>query len=348
MPSAPESRYVAEAPSNIAFIKYWGKRSEESQWPANASLSMTLERCRTRTCARRNPAGDDVVSLNGSPLPRTDPRAVRIQKHLDFLRRTGGFSGALAIETENTFPEGCGIASSASGFAALTLAAVANWSGSRTLDDLAERGFDRTRLAHWSRMGSGSSCRSLWGGYVAWHPGESPEEQLVEPFPAEWALSDVIVVVSAEEKPVSSREAHRAAWTSPLFRPRLAGISEKWEKLSQALRTRELGELGPLLEQEALEMHGVIMSASPATRYLPPRTIEVLEWLRRQRALGRLEAYFTLDAGPNVHAICRRDAAVYVRDAIARAFPETRQMIDETGTGPRLKADLADTDPKGL
>jgi diphosphomevalonate decarboxylase len=343
--STPEQKYsgpvfVASAPSNIALLKYWGKSDPARQWPANSSFSMTLDQARTTT--RAQIARHDEIWFSGKQLPLSDPKASRIIKHLDLLRAHCGSSAKLHVATENTFPAGCGIASSASGFAALTLACMSALTGESVISDDPQRQDQRYELAQLAHMGSGSAGRSLWGGWVAWMRGTSPETQSFEPLaPAHhMPLQDLIVIFSSTEKTVSSSEGHKTASTSPLWAPRQAGLESRFSAMLAALKNKDLEKLGDLAEAEALEMHAVMLSSSPQACYLTPATSDFLAWVRRTRARGDLPAWFTLDAGPNVHLLCApedRDAVLaQIRREYSQQFGDLNILVDQTGLGPKL------------
>lgn len=329
---------TAVVPSNIALIKYWGKRDDQAQWPANDSLSMTLSTACTTTTATIADGVDELHVDGKVVVAGTDHKALN---YLGKLRRELGFTAPLAIRSSNSFPADCGIASSASGLAALTTAAIAAWTGASSFSELAAADFGRERLAALARRGSGSACRSLHGGYVLWEAGNAPASQSVSVAldAGVFDLADVIVILSREKKAVPSTVAHRAAWTSPLFAPRLAGLPDRMARLKKALRDQDLTSLGDLIETEALEMHAVMMSATPASTYMLPRTSEFFAWLRTARRRGDFEAYFTLDAGPNPHVLCRPDDAARVAERIRRDFGADDLILDTTGTGPTLHAE---------
>lgn len=329
----------AIAPSNIAFLKYWGKRDSVRQWPANDSLSMTLSSLATTTEARIIDAPDHSLSFHKQSVTRGDPRFVKAFRHLDGLAKTFGFSDRLALETSNSFPMGAGIASSASGLAALTLAALSAWTKSSSLADLEGKDFDRQRLAQLSRQGSGSAGRSLWGGFVRWNAGPNPDQQSFDPvFDAKhWALRDSIVLFSKSEKSKSSSDAHGDAWSSPLFRPRLAGSPERMQRMLRALEKCSMSELGPLLEEEALEMHAVMMTATPAQNYLSEAALSFLVDLREARRQGLIEAYFTIDAGPNIHIIHCETERLRLRSWLETRFTDSDLLHDQVGTGPSVE-----------
>ena len=332
----PKKRYTVEAPSNIALLKYWGKRDATKQWPANDSFSMTLSNARTITTAEEIGGPDDLVTWDGIKLEGSHPAAIRVISHLERLRSILCIPTHLHIETKNTFPSACGIASSASGFAALTTAALAAWTGGSSLDELDQLGFSRRQIALLSRLGSGSACRSLWGGFVKWTAGETVETQSVDQAFEEshWPLIDVIVLVSDQEKATSSREGHLSAFSSPFMEPRLAVLPERMEKMIAAVKSRNLEELGGLIETEALEMHSVMMSSAPAANYLLPETTALLAWVRKRRHFGDFPAYFTIDAGPNVHLLCEPKNLNSVVSALKDDWPDLKLIVDKTGGGP--------------
>lgn len=331
-------RWSAMAPSNIALVKYWGKRDPETQWPANDSLSMTLNVARSITTAQKIDGPYDVFQFSGQTFTSQTSPQHKVFKQLSRLKSLLGFDDNLLIETQNTFPAGCGIASSASGFAALTLAALAAYVGQDSWDHLSILGFDRNRLANLARLGSGSAARSLFGGYVRWSAGSSHDQQIIQPvFSADhWPLTDLIVVLSDEEKSVPSSTAHLAAWASPLFAPRLSHLNKRLSNVTQAIANKDMERLGEEIEAEALEMHAVAMTGEPRVNYFLPKTVEFLTWMRGERARGKLPAWFTIDAGPNVHVICEQKDAQSVQKYIQDFWPSAKVIADGVGNGPRL------------
>ena len=338
--STEQFRYEATAPSNIAFVKYWGKKDEALQWPANSSLSMSLDNLHTKTAVMINETKDHAVLLNEKPVSRDMPEGKKIYAQLDYLSKAFNFTKKLSITTQNSFPTGCGIASSASGIAALTLSCLAAWMDAETMEDLSAKGFSREKLADLSRMGSGSAGRSLWGGYVTWDHGKaSPDEQSIrQTFTTEhWQLCDSVVIFSAASKAVSSTKGHRLAWTSPLFEPRLALIQERIKAVTQAVERKDLDQLGPLLEAEALDMHAVMMSANEPVFYFDKQVGSFLAWLRHLRIESGIPAYFTMDAGPNVHIIHKPEHKEQLLHHIQTSFPDLRVLSDTVGKGPTLQ-----------
>ncbi len=330
--------FSATAPSNIALVKYWGKRNIQLQWPANDSISMTLSSSNTTTTACRTENNFDRFTMANKTITSLTNPDDKVFRHLNFIRSQLNLAGHLDLTTQNNFPTGCGIASSASGFAALTLAATAALVGNPSWDALEMAGVTRQTLAHWARQGSGSAGRSVFGGFVQWTAGDHPEAQTIteELAPDHWNLSDVIVVLSDAQKHVSSSEAHLAAWASPLFKPRLAGLPDRLATVKKALNERDLATLGREIEVDALEMHAVAMTGSPAVHYLTPDTLNFISWVRTERRAGHLPAWFTIDAGPNVHLICRAEDAKIVATHVEKNWPQSRLIQDQIGRGPQI------------
>ena len=300
--------YEATAPSNIAFLKYWGKSDSSAQWPSNNSLSMTLSNCVTQTKAFVIKGSDQFeLFFDGEEILESSFRD-KVVKFLTFLKNKFSFEHYLRIDTRNSFPTASGIASSASGFAALTLAALAAWNESESLTDLENHGLSREVLADLARLGSGSACRSLFSGIVLWDRGLNPESQEYSSLFSfdHFKLADTVVLLDSGEKGLSSTEAHSRVWSSPLFATRLAGMQERQEQFVEFIKKKDFKSFGKLLEQEALDIHSVLMTAERPHCYLTEETQDFLVWLRNLREKRSFEAYFTIDAGANVHVLTRK------------------------------------------
>ena len=332
--------YTAHAPSNIAFLKYWGKDGQ--QWPSNDSISMTLSKCKSITQATLIPTSDqDHVHLNGEYVDADSRHGSKIYRHLQFLRENVDTNSALAVHTSNTFPLASGIASSASGITALTIAALACWTRSSNLTALAKAGYSRTKLAALARQGSGSACRSLWGGIVKWERNTTPESQRTYQLMQEheWKLADLIIhPSSAHSKDVSSSAGHARAKSSPLFALRMQGMAEKVHYFQQALQQRDFAQLGMLLESEALEFIQVMATSSPPLSYLTQELYDLLAYVRECRQREHLQAYFTVDAGAAAHIICLASVAMSLQQKIQRNFHNFMIIVDKIGGAPQLQA----------
>ncbi len=317
-----------QAPSNIAFVKYWGARNLARGEPMNPSISMSLSRCHTRTTVQfqEGETGADEIRFwdehQGRLIPTSDSFRQRIQAHLDRLREAFGKSGRIRVATWNSFPSAAGLASSASGFAALTLAVLDAMGVEVPAED----------LSLWAqRSGSGSAARSVIGGFVEW-PGEDGRARQVAP-PEHWDLADVIVVVESGEKKVPSLEGHRRAVTSPHFEARLREVPRRLQKIREAIAARSLDDLGPVVEEDAVELHLVAMTSRPPVFYWAPATLAVLRAVRELREAG-VRAYFTMDAGANVHVICPGGDAREVARHLGRTQGIVRIIEDRVGRGP--------------
>ncbi len=314
---------TARANSNIAFIKYWGNTDDTLRLPANSSLSMNLDGLYTETTVTwdENATADTLV-LNGEPT--VGPALDRVVTHLNVLRNRLQWQVAAHVESHNTFPMGAGIASSASAFAALTVAALAD-------AKISER--EMTTLA---RMGSGSASRSVPSGFVEWHLGTSHEASYAESFaaPEHWPLVDVIAIVSGEHKAVGSTRGHTSSETSDLQPARLSNVSQRLATVKQAILDRDFPTFAAITEEDSNLMHAVMMTSNPPLFYWLPASISVMDAVRRLRADG-LNVCYTLDAGPNVHCICTADAADSVAKYVA-SIPGVVDVLRATPGGPAI------------
>ncbi len=322
---------TVRSPSNIAFIKYWGAKDLERVIPENRSLSMTLKECTSRTTVEHldeEGAHEILWRGSGGDLETAPPGfAERAARHLDFLRRWAGCGGRFRLATENTFPAAAGIASSASGFSALTLATLAALGRQVTVEE-------RSQLARLS--GSGSASRSVLGGYVEWPVGEADDERCAAGQVASadhWDLRDVIAIVESGPKKVSSLDGHLRARTSPYFPRRLERLPERLGAVREAVLERDFARLGPLVEAEAIDLHMIAMTSEPPIFYWRPATLTVLEAVRAMRDDG-LEATSTMDAGANVHVICTPSSEGEVAARLSRLDAVQRVLRDGVGPGP--------------
>jgi diphosphomevalonate decarboxylase len=330
------SKTTVSAPANIAFIKYWGARDLDQALPMNPSISMTLEECVTQCTVEPLDGEKDEIWISepdggfGSPEPDF---ARRMVAHLDNIRNWAKSEARFRVATRNNFPGAAGLASSASGFAALTLAATGALGKRDTpIEEL-------SRLAR--RSGSGSAARSVLGGYVEWpaKTGSNTEEnsyavQLAEAI--HWELRDVIAVVEIGPKVVSSRDGHKLAPTSPYYTKRQELIPARLEKVRRAIEEADLSLLGPVLEEEAVDLHLIAMSSHPPIFYWSPGTVAVLRAVRELRQEG-LQAWATMDAGANVHVICDPDSEDDVAERL-EDLPAVGFVIrDGVGDGPEYE-----------
>ncbi len=317
---------TAWAHSNIAFIKYWGNRNAKLRLPANSSLSMNLAALHATTRVTWSEAlKEDRLLINQQPAAR--PALDRVQAHLDTLRAALGTTLRADVSSRNNFPMGAGIASSASAFAALTLAAAVAL-GRR----LPER-----ELSVLARRGSGSAARSIPAGFVEWRAAATHEESYAESIagPDYWDLEDVIALVSRAHKEVGSTAGHAIADSSVLQMARVASAADRLESAKAAILARDFAALATVVEEDSNLMHAVMMTGAPALFYWLPQSLEIMLAVRAWRAQG-LQVCYTLDAGPNVHCICSASDA----DAVAARLKELDAGIEvirsRVGAGARL------------
>ena len=324
------TKTTISAPANIAFIKYWGARDLDRALPLNSSISMTLDRCVTQCTIELIRGDQDEIWLaephGGFSTPEPEFQR-RVKQQLDRMRRWAGSKDRFRVATRNTFPSAAGLASSASGFAALTLAAAGA---------LGKGGAPVAELSTLAReSGSGSAGRSVLGGYVEWPVGEGDRgREAVQLADAEhWDLRDVIAVVEIGPKAVPSLEGHRRAATSPYLARRLELLPERLAKVRRAIAERDLDLLGPVIEEEAVDLHLIAMSSRPPIFYWAPGTVAVLRAVRELRQEG-LSAWATMDAGANVHVICDAESEEDVAERLESLAVVGFVIQDSVGTGP--------------
>lgn len=288
---------TARAFPNIALVKYWGKRDEALMLPAAGSLSLTLDAFATTTSVElRSELESDHFVLNGES--QSGDSLSRVTRFLDLVREMAGSSMFASVTSTNEAPTGAGLASSASGFAALAVAAAAAFG----LE------LDRAALSRLARRGSGSAARSLVDGVSVWHAGDSDETSFAEPVEAP-DMSMTIVTVDARQKAVSSRTAmRRTALTSPFYSAWVETTEQSLSAMLEACKDHDFSRIGRITETHAMRMHAVIQASDPPIRYLSPISIEIFDAVSKLRDAG-IEAYATADAGPNVAVISRPDQA---------------------------------------
>jgi diphosphomevalonate decarboxylase len=285
---------TALAHPNIAAIKYWGNRDEALRLPANGSISINLDRLFTRTTVSFQPSLPfDELIINGHEA--TGPALERVSLMLDLVRQTAGIQERAEIVSENNFPSGAGVASSASAFAALALA-----SSKAAGLDISER--ELSRLA---RRGSGSAARSVPDGFVEWQMGSGDEDSFAYSIaPREhWGLTDCIAIISSSHKKTGSTEGHALAGTSPLQAARVEDAPRRIEICRDAILKRDFDSLASIVELDSDMMHAVMMTSQPALHYWLAASLAVMQAVREWRE-GGISACYTVDAGANVHVLC--------------------------------------------
>jgi len=311
---------TAIAPSNIALIKYWGKKDEEQRIPCNPSISFCLDTLVTKTTVEFADLPEDIVQVDGKEDPAT---TLRVSRHLDLIRKRAGIDKRARIFSENNFPSSAGLSSSASGFAALTLAACS----------AAGLKLDERELSILARLGSGSAARSVPSGWVIWHSeGDAHAETI---FPHDhWDLVDFVAIVSKEKKAVPSSAGQRSVWTSPFFEDRLRLLPKKIDRFMQSVRERDFPAFGAIVEQEALELHSIMLTQSPGLIYWSTGTLALMKLVRQLRP--DLEAYFTMNTGQDVHIIAHAKDEKRLVDRLGSLDIVDEVIVARPSAGARL------------
>ena len=322
----PMTTATAQSHPNIAFIKYWGNLDNSLRIPMNGSISMNLDGLTTRTTVSFQPSLPfDELIINGHEVTGTGLE--RVSHILDLIRDEANFKDRAEVMTENNFPSGAGIASSASAFAALALA------GSKAAGlDLSER--DLSRLA---RRGSGSASRSIPGGFVEWQAGTTDEDSFAFSIaPANhWELVDLIAVVSAAHKKTGSTEGHAVAPTSPLQAARVEDAPRRLEICRRAILEKDFNAFASIVELDSDMMHAVMMTSTPALHYWKPASLAVMEAVRTWRADG-LPACYTVDAGANVHVITLESEAHTIEKNLRAIYGVNNVLVARAGGAAKI------------
>lgn len=335
------------SPSNIALVKYWGKHG--NQLPRNPSISFTLDGAATDTTlhfAVRGQAGEGVDvqlyldgELNKGFTERTKLFLDKLLPVYPFLKQL-----SLIIKTRNSFPHSAGIASSASGMSALALCLV---SLEETLfTPFKDRAEFFSKASYLARLGSGSACRSVYGGAAVWGvlpalSGSSDEfavsvtESLHTVFQD---FHDDILLISKSEKSVSSRAGHGLMEGNPYAAARYAQATRRTDEMLTLLRSGNVERFGEILESEALTLHALMMSSHPPYLLMRPNTLAVIERIHDYRSATGRPLYFTLDAGPNLHLLYPHSIAeevkTFIREQLLYFCEDKMYLADRVGKGP--------------
>ncbi len=314
-------RSTARAHPNIALIKYWGKRNNELNLPAVGSISITLDALYTDMSVELDRALEsDTLSVNGKPAPSM---LARVSGCLDSV--LGSDRLRARVESSGNFPVAAGLASSASAFAACVVAADAA--------DTVER--SRAALANLAGRASGSAARSLYGGFV--ELANDDDAVVVAPLlaPGEWPLEVVVAITSEAEKPVSSGDAMELSRkTSPFYARWVDEQPDDLDVARRAIEARDFDRLAQVAEHNCLKMHSVMWTSRPPLVYWSAATIACMETVRRLRGEG-LPVFFTIDAGPQVKAVCEPSCRPAVEQALEATPGVVRTMTTGLGEGAR-------------
>ncbi len=319
-------KVTAQAPANIAFIKYWGKKDEALRLPLNSSISMNLSGAYTMTTVEFSPSlvKDSVTLVDGVFSEQEETRVI---ESLNRIRAKAHVNNYAKVVTKNTFPKGAGMAASASGFAALTVAGFTSLGV-----NMPER-----EVTIFARMGSGSACRSIPDGFVMWEKGRVSDDSYAYSLHPHtyWDVRDVLVIVDSHMKKVSTTEGMEHVSTSPLLSVRLASLPKRISKTRDALQRKDFPLLGRLIEEDCLDMHRVMQSQDPPLLYWNDETVRLMDAVGTWRRSG-LPVYFTIDAGPNVHLICEGKDEKRVCDAVKGLSGVQSVLTNTVAEGARI------------
>lgn len=317
---------TVRAHPNIAFIKYWGNQDDSLKIPVNGSLSMNLEGLYTETTVTWDDSlTSDVLFLNNEVA--SGEALQRVSRQLGYIRQRLSINSFAQVISYNNFPMGVGIASSASSFAALTVAAV----------EATGHSINEKELTTIARLGSGSASRSIPAGFVEWFQGESHESSYATSIAHQthWKLTDVIAVVSDAHKRVGSESGHKTAQTSDLQKARVIGAPKRLDNCRQSILSRDFDAFASVVEEDSNLMHAVMMTSKPALFYWLPETLRVMERIRELRRDG-IKVCYTLDAGPNVHCLCEESYAPQVQDALSLLNGVNSIRVANVGGGAEI------------
>ncbi|MEK7495298.1 MAG: diphosphomevalonate decarboxylase, partial [Patescibacteria group bacterium] len=248
-------------------------------------------------------------------------QSAKVIKHLDLIRKKANIFLKAKVVSKNNFPDGTGLSSSASGFAALTLATT------KALGlELNEK-----ELSMLARQGSGSACRSIPDGFVEW---KSEGEKSLYP-PDYWKIVDVVAIVSQEKKETSSTDGQKFASTSPFFKTRLNNINEKISRFKKALETKDFTEFGQIIEKEALELHAIMLTSTPSLIYWQPETIILMKLVKKWRDEG-LDVYFTVNTGQDIHLIVEEKNIGQLTKKLKEIKEVKNIIVNRPSVGARL------------
>lgn len=318
-------RGKVRAYTNIALIKYWGKENKELIIPMNNSLSLTLDAFYTETMVTfSEDYSSDVFYLDGQP--QDEKATKKVSLFLDLVREKAQKSLFAKVESQNFVPTAAGLASSASGLAAL--AGACNEAFNLNLPSDA--------LSRFARRGSGSACRSIFGGFVEWEKGHDDATSQAVPIASDaWEeeLAMIFILIDDQQKDVSSRDGmERTVETSCFYEGWLRAVKEDLETAKLAIASKDFEALGTVTEANALKMHGTTLAAVPPFTYWSPDSLKAMNLVREIRKSG-LSCYFTMDAGPNVKVLCRKTEAEGILAALATQFPKERLTCAFNGPG---------------
>jgi len=319
------------SPINIALIKYWGKRDQDLILPYNSSISMTVDNLYTHTTVDfDNKYINDIFILNDREIKRDSEEYKKyIGRFLSIIRKKYDINLKVKIVSKNNFPTSAGLASSASGFSALSTA----------INNALSLDLNRKELSILSRQGSGSSTRSICDGFVEWKKGEKEDgsdsyaEQIID----DWPDFRIVICITAEkEKTIKSRTGMaQSVSTSPLYSGWLLSVDEDIRIMRKGIKERNFSVVGKIAEENCLKMHAVMMTTKPSIIYWNDVTINIIQSVINWREKG-LESYFTIDAGPQVKILCSENNVEKIVENCKKIEGIKNIIIAKPGKGSKI------------
>ena len=318
---------TAKAHTNIALVKYWGKKDQELIIPQTDSLSLTLNEFYTTTTVNfDNHLTSDLVAIDQQTLSKQ--AAKKVIHVLDIVRQLSGIKAFARVESINHVPTAAGLASSASAFAALAGAASA-------AAGLNLSGRDLSRLA---RRGSGSATRSIYGGLVEWQKGTDDTSSFAQPIleNVDFPIEMLAVLVDTKKKKVSSRSGMQfSVETSPYYDAWRQVVANDMIAIKQAIKAKDIDQIGHIAEENALRMHALTFSADPGFTYFNGETLTIIKAVEDLRNQG-VNCYYTMDAGPNVKVIYDRGNRSKIVEELSNIVGPERLVVSQPGPGIKI------------
>jgi len=320
---------TAIANANIALVKYWGKRNKELILPQNGSISMTCDEMTAKTTVEfSDKYKEHTVVINDEEFKKDEKD---IHGHIDRICKLAGIKQHARVVSESNFPVAAGLASSASGFAALTVAATA----------AAGLKLSPKKLSILTRQGSGSACRSIFGGFVEWHRGKKQDgsdsyaESIVDK--KYWPdFRMITTIVEVKKKPVSSRAGmSQTVETCPYYEGWLKTVDEDLKLIREGIKERNFEKVAQTAEFNCLKMHATMMTTKPSIIYWIPATMEIIHAIHKMREEG-IPAYFTIDAGPNVKVLCLKKYEKEINKRLQKLDGVIKTMVCKPGNDAKI------------
>ena len=318
---------TAEAHTNIALVKYWGKKDQDLIIPQTDSLSLTLNEFYTTTTVNfDNHLTSDLVAIDQHILSKKE--AQKVAHVLDIVRQLSGIKSFARVDSINHVPTAAGLASSASAFAAL--AGAASVAAGLNLSSR-----DLSRLA---RRGSGSATRSIYGGLVEWQKGTDDDSSFAQPVleNVDFPIEMLAVLVDTKKKKVSSRSGMQSSVeTSPYYDAWRQVVANDMVAIKKAIKAKDIDQIGHIAEENALRMHALTFSADPGFTYFNGETLTIIKAVEDLRNQG-VNCYYTMDAGPNVKVIYDRGNRNKIVEELSNIVGPERLVVSQPGPGIKI------------